>query len=270
MNKKPKNSFDVLVEDLRDKFSAIKNFDLINESEKTRKIWDYLIQTILEFNSIKTLFISIYIPNTNKFIYDFKQEYNKSKYSNLLNIDQKLWQYETSLLVRIGYVTLFHKYENFVGNLFPLIDNNYIDFKDTSTNLKQYAIKKFDLKIDKEWYLNDFLKKINWISNSQKHNDGFPQTHHVFYKADTLNTLLYPEDERINISPDILKLDIEIMNQFVISIFQNVMQIALFRMVEEDYIDYKVEDETSKKEQQLLFDQLTDKIKQVIDLLKNH
>jgi hypothetical protein len=268
MNKKPKNSFDILVEDLRDRFSKIKNFDLINESEKTRKVWDSLVQTIVEFNSIKTLFINIYIPNTNKYIHEFKEEYRKSKYSNLLNIDPSLWQYETSMLVRIGYVTLFHKYENFVGNLFPLIDNNYIDFKDTSVNLKEYTFKKFDLKIDKEWYLNGFLKRINWISNSQKHNDGFPQTNHVYYKEDVTNKYLYPENERINITPDRLKLDIEVMGQFAISVFQSVMQVALFRMLEEFELDYDGDDETYKNEQKIQFDNLENVIRNYINLLR--
>jgi hypothetical protein len=106
---KVKNKFDLLVESLISKFSEIKNFELLSESEETRQLWNYLIQTILEFQSIKSLFIGIYIPQATKFIYEWKEEFRKSRFSAFVNIDTGLWQYEVQKLLRIGYVTLFHK-----------------------------------------------------------------------------------------------------------------------------------------------------------------
>jgi len=124
MDKKTKNKFDLLVEILSGKFSQIKNIELLNKSVETKRMWSYLVQTIVYLHSIKSLFIGIYVPQTNKFVHDWKEEFNKSKYSRFLDVDEELWKHETNQLIRIGYVTLFHKYETFVGNFFQLLDEN--------------------------------------------------------------------------------------------------------------------------------------------------
>ena len=268
MNKKAKNQFDTFVESLSEKFSKITNFELLSESDETKRISNYLVQTIIELNSIKSLFIGLYIPQTNKFIYESKQEFKKSKYSKFIKIEDDLWKSETNELVRIGYVTLFHKYESFASKIFPLIDDNYIKFQDSSISLKQYALKEFDLKIDEEWFLNSFLKKLNWICNCQKHNDGFPQTTKSFYKDNSLNKYLYPEFEKIKVPPDNLKNDIEFMVEFVQVLFQNVMSIALFRMAEESSTNSDDMDDEFKKEQNEKLVEAKEKVKTLTILSK--
>lgn len=140
MNKhKAKNKFDLLVETLIEKFSQINNLELLSESERTKTIWNFLIQAIVKLNSIKSLFVGIYIPQTNKFIYEWKQDFLKSKYHSLVNIDDELWNYEVNKLIRVAYVTLFHTYETFSKNIFLIIDKNYIEFEDKSLTLEQCA-----------------------------------------------------------------------------------------------------------------------------------
>lgn len=269
MNKKNKNKFDSLVESLVQSFSNIENFELLSESEETRKISKFLVQTILDLNSIKTLFVNIYVPQTNKFIYDWKHEFQESKYAKFLTIDENLWKHETNELVRIGYVTLFHKYENFVGSIFPLLDGNYIKSDNKSINLKQYALKKFEQKIDKEWYLNKFLKKLNWICNSQKHNDGFPQVNHPYYKEESINKILYPESDKIKISAEMLKKDIEFMVEFVQIIFRHTMLIALFKMAEESLSSLEIINDDLNRQQQLdLLTNGVDKMGKMMKMIK--
>lgn len=70
MRQKTKNRFDSLIDQLAKQFAQIKNFELLSESDETKRLWNFLTQTILEFNSIKGLYIGIYIPQTNKFIYE--------------------------------------------------------------------------------------------------------------------------------------------------------------------------------------------------------
>jgi hypothetical protein len=129
-------------------------------------------------------------------------------------------------------------------------------------------LKKFELKIDKEWFLNSFLKKINWICNCQKHNDGFPQATHSFYKEDTLNKYLYPEFEKIKIPTDILKHDIEFMIQFVQMIFQNVMSIALFRVAEETCSNFDTEENEFQIEQKQSLFEVKEQVERLIRLSK--
>jgi hypothetical protein len=236
MNKGKKNNrFDLLVEALTQKFSEIKNFEIINESERTRTIWNFLVQTIVEFNSIKSLFVGIYIPQTNKFRFEWKKEFSESIYSSFLKIDDRLWNYEVYKLIRVAYVTIFHQYESFAGNIFEVIDKNYIEFKDKSISLEQYAKIKFDFKVDKEWYINGLIKKVNWVCNSEKHNDGFPIATHIFYRTNELKRIIHPETEQIKIQSEELKQDIEWIVEIIQMVFQNIMMIALYRMAERKY-----------------------------------
>jgi hypothetical protein len=268
MKKRAKNKFDFVVESLIENFSQIKNFEIINESENTRRIWNFLIQTILEFNSIKSLFVGIYIPETNKFIYNWKQEFAKSKYKYFVEINDDMWKYELNKLIRVGYVTLFHKYEGFAGNVFSLIDKNYLEFNDKTTSLEQFAKDKFNFRVNKEWYINDFIKRINWICNSEKHNDGFPSTTHAFFKQNKAENILHPESERIKISSDRLKLDIETMIEIVKVVFQIIMSIALYRMSEESTAEFDKSDDNFVKEQLERLNLMKDKIGQMINLTK--
>lgn len=75
MTKKTKTRFDTFVEKLTIEFSKIKNINLLTEDEKTNKLWKYFINVIFELNSIKGLYIRIYVPQTNKFIYEWKQDF---------------------------------------------------------------------------------------------------------------------------------------------------------------------------------------------------
>lgn len=267
-NKKSKNRFDILVESLTEKFSAIKNFELLSESDETKAIWNFLIQTIVELNSIKALFIGIYVPQTNKYIYDWKQEFQKSIYSSLVKIDEKLWKHEIHKLIRIGYVTLFHKYENFIGNVYKIINENYIEFEDKSITLQQYAIKEFNFKIEGEWYYNEYLKRINWVCNSEKHNDGYPKATHAYYRENENQMLKYPETDKIEISADKLKTDIEFMIEFVQMVFQNIMFIALYRMAEESFNGFDDIEVSKEMDQNEQLEDMKLKIQRIIELTK--
>ena len=149
-----------------------------------------------------------------------------------------------------------------------LVESNYVEFKDKKINLKNYALKEFGLKIEKEWYFNNYLKRLNWICNSQKHNDGIPQINHPYYKDNLSNIYLHPENEKITISSEKLKDDIEFMIQFIIMIFQNVMQIALFRMMEETEYNFVNDSSEFQNEQNSRISTAKLAIQNIVDLLK--
>jgi hypothetical protein len=265
---KQKNKFDLLVEDLTEKFSKIKNFELLSESKETQQLWNFLIQTIIELQSIKSLFIGIYIPQTNKFIFEWKEEFKKSRYSPFIKVDENLWQHEVHKLIRIGYVTLFHRYEAFANQLLSIVEEKYIQFEDKNISLQQYAEEKFNFKVKGEWHINGFIKKVNWICNSEKHNEGYPKNNHIYYKEGEDIRLRYPEESRIKLIPDNLKNDIEFMISFVQIIFQNVMLIAMYRMAEESFKSFEHNDEQFIREQNEKLKSLTDNINQLIELTK--
>lgn len=265
---KTKNKFDLLVESLSVKFSHIKDFQLLSKSESTQRVWNFLIQTIVELNSIKSCFIGTCIPQINKEIYEWKQEFLHSLYHPFLKIDEDLLEHEVSKLIRIGYVILIHKYENFAENVFKIVGANYGKFQDKSVSLQQYAIDKFDFRVNERCHKNNFLKKIDWISNSENHNDGYPDATHAYYKQEEGIKALYPELERIIIPADVLHHDIEFMIEFVQMTFQNVMLIALFKMAEESCNNFKQADDEFKKEKKDWLSHTKSKIDKIIDFIK--
>src|SRR5690606_247016 len=77
---------------------------------------------------------------------------------------------------RLGYVGAYHKYENFLKNLIPMMDEFFkeIDFEDKFLPIKEYLKTEFDVELNKTTHNFLVTQKINWICNCVKHYDGLP------------------------------------------------------------------------------------------------
>src|SRR5687768_6361483 len=113
MKKKSRNKFDSLVENLVKEFSKIPNFDLTSTDEAANKIFNTVTFRMAEIISYKDLVCQHYIPATNKAIFEARKDFQMSQYRFALtttDLDFKETLYET---VRLSYVGLFHKLENY-------------------------------------------------------------------------------------------------------------------------------------------------------------
>lgn len=206
--KHPLNKFDTLVDKLVQEFIKIPNFDLTSTDELGRKVFNIVTFRISDVISYKELVCHHFIPATNKAIFDSQRDFNNSKYKFLLHskdLDFKETLYDT---VRLAYVGLFHKLENYINDVIQLPDLIFGELYETKGTVAKWAKEKFNFDI-KDWQQFYITHKINWICNCVKHKDGLP------IKLPKPDRFKYEDEtQRIQITPDEFKKDCELLIEF--------------------------------------------------------
>ncbi|MFS4467632.1 hypothetical protein [Maribacter sp. 2210JD10-5] len=171
-----KNSIDALVENLQTDFSKISNFHLTQTDSLGKKLFNFVVRLAAEFQAFQNLFVQYYLPASLKSVQDFKRELKHSKYKSSFKLTEEEYMENYYETVRLGYVGAYHKYESFLKNVVPLMDEFFeeLDFEDDFLPMNEYLKKEFDLELNKTIYNFKITKKINWISNCVKHYDGYP------------------------------------------------------------------------------------------------
>jgi hypothetical protein len=173
-NKKKANKFDVLVEKLVEEFSKIPNFEVTSKDAMANEMFNRIAFRTAEISSYSALVCSHFIPATNKAIFDAKADFLNSKYSFMLNtstIDFTETLYDT---IRLSYVGLFHKVENFVNDMIAIADMLHKEI-DSAPAQSVYEWARKNYKYDfKDWKMFSVVYRINWICNCVKHKDGYP------------------------------------------------------------------------------------------------
>jgi len=225
MKKKVKNKFDTLVENLIVEFSKIPNFDLTQTDETANQVFNIISFRMAEVISYKDLVCQSFIPATNKAIFDAKKNFQNSRYKIYLNekqLDFKETLYET---VRLGYVGLFHKLENYINDVIKVSDLIFSSVYETEGSVAKWAKDKFqfDIRNWKQFYITE---KINWICNCVKHKDSFPTKEPKPSIFRYLN-----ENEKIKISPDEFKQDCDFLIKFYPMYLQMMFIFAQHKMM---------------------------------------
>lgn len=173
MQRKKQNQFDSLVENLVQEFTKIPNFDLTQTDEIANKLFNKITFRISDITAYKDLVCSHFIPATNKAIFNSKMDFQKSQYKHYLktdNIDFKETLHDT---IRLSYVGLFHKLENYVNDIVQMANLILDDNENSKISIEKWAKDEFDFSL-KNWRQFKTTFKINWIANCVKHKDGFP------------------------------------------------------------------------------------------------
>ncbi|HZY82270.1 MAG TPA: hypothetical protein VFE50_22245 [Cyclobacteriaceae bacterium] len=167
------NKFDTLVTRLAQEFSKIPNFSLTSEDETAKKLFSLIAFRLADISSYADLVYSHFIPSTNKAIADAKKDFIQSQYRHLLknqNLDFEETLFDT---VRLAYVGLFHKLENFMNDLVKLPEMVFSELYETNEPAIKLAKDKYGFDF-RDWQQFQITHKINWICNCVKHKDGFP------------------------------------------------------------------------------------------------
>lgn len=227
MKRKPINKFDTLVDQLTQEFIKIPNFDLTQTDEVGNKVFNIVTFRLAEVTSYKELVCNHFIPATNKAIYDSKIDFQKSKYKVLLKTDQLDFQETLFDTVRLAYVGLFHKLENFINDVISLPELIMGDLYETEGTVAKWAKDKFNFDI-KDWQQFCITHKINWICNCVKHKDGYPvklPKPIAFQHAD--------ENQRIKIKPEDFKRDCDLLIKFYPVYIQAILMFAQHKLMTE-------------------------------------
>ena len=175
-----------------------------------------------------------------------------SKYKFLLStrdLDFKETLYDT---VRLAYVGLFHKIENYINDVIRIPEIIFGELYETEGTVAKWAKDKFKFDI-KDWQQYYITHKINWICNCVKHKDGYP------VKQPKPSQFLYADEtQRIKITPTEFKQDCELLIKFYPVYIQTMFLFAQHKLATEKPIvkeDYEHSPE--------LFDEQVERIKEI-------
>lgn len=220
---KHQNRYDVFIEKLSQEFSQIKNFHLTQEEGDGKIVFNFIVKRLAEINSFKTLF-NYYLQAASKSVVDDLNEIQKSKYRHLIvttKEELKENYYET---IRLAYIGMFHKYENYVDDLIIHSELLISDLNETGQSLPKYVEQNFKYKI-KDWKNSSTISRLNWISICNKHYDGYPRKKPV--------PLIYQhlsENKRIKFTKENFISDIDSLITHYTVLLQIVFFFALHKM----------------------------------------
>lgn len=229
MKKKKINSLDLIIENLADNLGNIRNFELLQESQEGRRLFDLVVKSTAEMESFQSLFLNYYIPASNKSISDDWSQVSNSKYKHLLNItkdDLKDNLYET---IRLGYVGLFHKYESYLKALVAAVNFLFKEMNETSNLLpiEKYCQKEYGVNIFQSHNHFSITSKVNYISNCIKHYDSLPIKEPIHKDFMFLN-----KTKKIEIGRDEFKSDIERMKIHCEVLLSQILSLGLKQSIE--------------------------------------
>jgi len=262
--KKQRNNFDALVERLVQEFIKIPNFDLTRTDKVANKMFNIITLRIAEIISYKELVCHHFIPATNKAIFDARKDFQSSSYKTLLNTNDLDFQETLYDTIRLAYVGLFHKLENYINEVIKVPDLVFGELYETEGNVNRWAKDKFQFDI-KDWQQFYITHKINWICNCVKHKDGFPTKIPKpvrFKNAD--------ESQKIRISPDEFKNDCDLLIRFYPIYLQVTLLFAQHKLVTEKLLikeNWKDSPELYEKQIETL-KKMESSINSIVDILK--
>lgn len=259
---KKTNRYDILIDNLSVEFSKIKNFSLLQTDEKANSIFSFVVKRHAEISAFKTLFTNYYLPAASRSVADDINELQKSKYKHLIQITREELKENYYETIRLGYIGMFHKYESYVNDLIKNAELLISELNENNTSLEEYLKKTFGFDIRK-WHKSQNIKRINWISNSNKHFDGYPKPD--FKPVEFEN---HPENEKLKLTKEDFIADINRLTNHYNNMLQLVLNLALYKMVCADVMDFDTIDDYETKQKLIEGkNDLTEKMKSLIALM---
>jgi len=260
MKPKRHNPFDVLVDNLIIEFSKIKNFNLLSEDEKGREMFNFVSYRMAEIFSLKSLYSNAFLPAVNKEMVECVNQMKASKYKSIVVIDKdqiKETYYDT---IRMGYVQLFHKLENFYKDLLKMANNLFNH--DSSISIEAYYKEKYKVDILKNWKKNFLCEKVNWICNRVKHTDGFPDDNYPI----EISKHNHPKNQRLRFEKEEFLNDIDFIQKFYITLMQIVFALGSIKML---MCDFKMDDEFINEDLKRKMNDMELHVYKLIEFYKN-
>ena len=256
------NKYDNLIEKLSAEFSKIKNFHLTQDDEKGKKIFTFLIKRLAEIYSFKTLFTHYYLPAASKSVIDDLNELSKSKYKHLIQISREELKENYYETIRLAYIGMFHKYENYLDDLIIHAELLISELDESEVSLTKYVEQNFQHKI-KDWKSSPTISRLNWISNCNKHYDGYPR------KTPKHSSYLHlPDNEKMKFTKDDFIRDIDMLISHYTLSLQTVFIFAMHKIAF-DGKTFEIDEFTDIELNQKLIDgknQMDEQVRKLIGL----
>lgn len=234
----------------------------MQEDDKGKIIFTFLIKRLAEIHAFKTLFTHYYLPAASKSVADDLKELNKSRYKHLIHISNEELKENYYETIRLAYIGMFHKYENYLDDLIIQAELLISDVTESELPLIKYVEQQFNYKI-KDWKASPTINRLNWITICNKHYDGYPRKKpkHPIYTH-------LPDDEKMKFTKDDFVRDIDLLITHFTFSLQTVFTFAMHKMAFEDRT-FEVSEFTDVELNQKFIDsrfQMDEQIKKIIEL----
>lgn len=232
----------------------------MQEDATGQKLFSFIVKRIAEIHSFKSLFTHYYLPAASKAVVDDLNEIQKSKYKHLLVISREELKENYYDTIRLGYIGMFHKYENYIADLILHAELLVLDATEGGLPLTKYVEQEFNYKI-KDWKNSPTISRLNWISNCNKHYDGYPKKElkHPSYSH-------LPDNERMKFTKDDFVKDIEALIRHYTSILQTVFLFAAHKMTFEK-MTFEIGEFTDPEQHQKLIDRKKEMDENVLKII---
>lgn len=218
------NRYDKFIETLADSFSKIPNFNLTQEEEKGKYLFNFVTKRLAEIQAFKFLISNYYLPAASRATIEGLKEIKKSKYSHLINLTREDLKENYHETVRLGYIGAFHKFENFMRELVSSAEYLISDIETDNNSLEDYTKKEFNYRII-DWKNYPTVSRLNWICNCIKHYDGYPLKNPV---PKTYSHL--PKNLKLTFTKEEFIKDIDKLIEQNVSIMQLTFMLAIYKM----------------------------------------
>jgi hypothetical protein len=224
------NTVDLVIDAYINGVQSSPNSKLVTDSPEAMGVLNFFVRHVLLLEGLSSLFITQYVPAARRSANRFRQTSNASKYGAILQSSMTAadWNQDVYETVRLGYIGVRHKLENFVKELEKLPTSlqaylNDPDEPDNTPYLELFNILRDEFQVPVKDFAGKFTPTINRIRvwcNSFKHNDGnvLPNDNDLFSLG-----LGYQAGQRINIEPEQLQDDIAYLKKYYLNVFTLVM-----------------------------------------------
>jgi hypothetical protein len=223
------NDIDTLIERLIAAMKALEGQDDILNNPATLEYYSMLAIKQTELVFLRKTYEETFVPIMNKICAEKLVMLEHSKYK--LGVDVKYEAYEELYeIIRMGYVSLYHKYEAFHKRIFALTDAMFRHRLSDERPLIQYLKDEFRLDAKKHRArLNMTVWEVNYIANSFKHEDGLP----------SMEKKVPPRFQHIDlkrairVEPNEFYADLLEIGRFMKWLAEYLFQVVQFRMADE-------------------------------------
>jgi len=269
MKKKRINIYDNLVEKMANASDPVQLANIYSD-EDAKNLFEFYLKKHSDLLIYKQLYISTFFPAVNKVIALDKKAHRNSKYKKLLALSDEDFKENKYEVIRLAYVGLFHKYENFIESLIKYTLQLYKDDNKDKKEFEQVIQDRLDYKI-KDWKNFKTIKSLNWINICIKHYDSYPlkRNEKEINQGVPIEYIDHPQNEKIKLSTQNFKEDIDKVLkifEFMFSFVPKVGPIKYMYKNDEEYIDLMGKEYVEKSHKEA--DLICDKLKVALETLK--
>ncbi|MEO3408519.1 hypothetical protein AAFN85_31685 [Mucilaginibacter sp. CAU 1740] len=227
MKQRKLTPFDQGIVNLATEFSKIPDYENMMKDEDLKRLHTFIAVGMMGIQDAANMVVGSFIPAANKVVSNTRVQIQRSLFKEVLtglDYDPNVIQHET---IRLGYVFVFHKFEVVVNQLMEVMDGAIIE---VPTPLKKYVKSNFDFN-PTEWFRNNAMHVVNFISNCTKHQDGLCKLNNPAYRI-LVEFDQHSKDEKIIRSTQQFKADIKGLTEALGLLIHAITAIFLNRALE--------------------------------------